>query len=73
MFNVGDYARHQSTGQLGQVVGYGHEIVNGVYLPTLKVQVVEAVGGEKSFIEDLASVWQQQEQKKGSEMGFLRD
>lgn len=72
MFNVGDYARHQSTGQLGQIVGYGHEIVDGVYLPTLKVQVVEAPGGEKSFVEDLASVWQQQEQRNISEMGSHR-
>lgn len=71
MFNVGDYARHQSTGQTGQVVGYGHEIVDGVYLPTLKVQVVEAPGGERSFVEDLASVWQQ-EQRKMAEMANQR-
>ncbi|WP_277883981.1 hypothetical protein [Nostoc sp. FACHB-888] len=39
MLNIGDYALHQQTGQFGQVIGYGHEIINGTYFTTLKVKL----------------------------------
>ncbi len=40
MFNIGDYARHQSMGYLGTVFGYGRWIDNGTYLSTLRVRIL---------------------------------
>lgn len=58
MLNIGEYAQHKTTGKLGQVVAYGHEIRDSVYLPTLKVEIVSDTGrGEKTFVEDLSSTW----------------
>jgi hypothetical protein len=58
MLNIGDYALHKATGKLGQVVAYGHEILDSVYLPTLKVEVVnEAQIDERTFLEDLYNRW----------------
>lgn len=58
MLNIGDYALHKITGNLGQVVAYGHEILDSAYLPTLKVEVVSEAGiGQRSFVEDLTSRW----------------
>lgn len=65
MLNIGDYAHHRSTGNVGKVVAYGHQIVDGVYLPTLKVevQVVNERGKKKRiFIEDVFQEWMQVEQ-----------
>ncbi len=65
MLNIGDYAHHHSTGNVGKVVAYGHQIVDGVYLPTLKVevQVVNESGKTKRiFIEDVFQEWMQVEQ-----------
>jgi hypothetical protein len=42
MLNIGDYAIHKTTGNFGQVVAYGHEIVDSVYLATLKVEVIDS-------------------------------
>jgi hypothetical protein len=58
MLNIGDYALHKITGKLGQVVAYGHEILDSAYLPTLKVEVVsDAAIGQRSFVEDLTTRW----------------
>lgn len=59
MFQIGDYALHQKTGQIGQVFGYGHQLINGAYLTTLKVMLKNSqVNGSYSrFIEDLHSTW----------------
>ena len=58
MFQVGDFVQHQQTGCSGKVFGFGHEIVNSVYQPTLIVRVVRpADRNQKSFVEDLSSVW----------------
>ncbi|QDL10197.1 hypothetical protein DP113_21840 [Brasilonema octagenarum UFV-E1] len=59
MLNIGDYAQHQITGQIGQVIGYGHQILHGVYLTTLKVQAnnLQGVENQKKFIEDVYSAW----------------
>jgi hypothetical protein len=58
MLNVGDYALHKITGKLGQVVAHGHEMIDSVYLPTLKVEVVNDTGlSQKTFVEDLTSKW----------------
>ena len=54
MLNIGDYALHKATGKLGQVVAYGHEILDSVYLPTIKVEVVSDTEiDESTFLEDL--------------------
>jgi hypothetical protein len=58
MLNVGDYALHKITGKLGQVVAHGHEMIDSVYLPTLKVEVVNDTElSQKTFVEDLTSEW----------------
>ena len=64
MVQVGDNVLHQQNGYSGKVIGYGHEIRNGVYLPTLKVRVVQGKDqNHKGFIEeDLSSAWQRVEE-----------
>jgi hypothetical protein len=58
MLNIGDYAIHKTTGNFGQVVAYGHEIVDSVYLATLKVEVIDNTGtNKKTFVEDVTSNW----------------
>ncbi|NMG10026.1 hypothetical protein [Brasilonema sp. UFV-L1] len=59
MLNIGDYAQHQITGQIGQVIGYGHQILHGVYLTTLKVRAIngQIVNNQSRFIEDVYSAW----------------
>lgn len=60
MFALGDRVLHKHTGQLGQVIGYGHEILNGVYLTTLKVLVSSSSDlSKKDLVEDLYSRWTQ--------------
>lgn len=63
MFAIGDDVLSQKTGHFGKVVGYGHEMVNGVYLPTIKVLIAESLkSGKKAFVEeDLHSAWIQQQ------------
>ncbi|KAF3891348.1 hypothetical protein DA73_0400037980 [Tolypothrix bouteillei VB521301] len=58
MLEIGDYARHQVTGLIGQVVGYGHEVVQGVYVTTLKVREIANESPDRSrFLEDVYSEW----------------
>lgn len=58
MLKIGDYVRHLSTGDLGQVVAYGHEILDSVYLPTLKVEVVNNTQmNRRIFKEDVFTAW----------------
>jgi hypothetical protein len=59
MFDVGEYVVNQKTGHLGKVIGYGHQIHNGVYITTLKVIVNDsAIDGKRGVIEeDLYSAW----------------
>lgn len=58
MLNIGDYVLHKVTGKLGQVVAYGHEILDSIYLPTLKVEVASDTAiDQKTFVEDLTSQW----------------
>jgi hypothetical protein len=61
MFNVGDYVVNQTTGYLGKVIGYGHQILESGYETTLKVLVAEAEGSRKRgfVVEDLYSAWVQ--------------
>lgn len=58
MFNIGigDRVQHKKSGNLGEVLGHGHRIVDGAYLPTLKVRV--DLGTKiKTIVEDLSSEW----------------
>jgi len=59
MFDVGEYVVHQNTGHVGRVIGYGHQILNGVYTTTLKVLVHDAeIASKRGAIEeDLYSAW----------------
>lgn len=58
LLNVGDYVLHKLTGKLGQVVAHGHEMIDSVYLPTLKVEVVTDTNlNHKTFVEDVTSEW----------------
>lgn len=58
MLSIGDYALHKITGKLGQVVAYGHEILDSAYLPTLRVEIANDTRvGQRSFVEDLTSRW----------------
>ena len=60
MLNIGDYTQHQKTNLLGQVVGYGHEMIEGAYLPTLKVRVIQGAGKQQGdYFEDVSSAWVQ--------------
>lgn len=63
MFAIGDDVLNQKTGHTGKVVGYGHEMVDGVYLPTIKVLIAEDLNtGKKAFVEeDLHSTWIQRQ------------
>lgn len=69
MINIGDYAVHQTTGNVGKVFGYGHQIVDGVYLPTLKVRVSTGTEvNQESFVESLSSEWVLLEEEAPSEI-----
>ncbi len=58
MLNIGDCVLHKQTGRSGKVFGYGYQMVNSAYLPTLIVRVAEAASlSQKSFVEDLSSSW----------------
>ena len=68
MLNIGDYALHKATGKLGQVVAYGHEILDSVYLPTIKVEVVsETEIDERTYLEDLYNKWEPVQKEEHSE------
>ena len=67
MLKIGDYVRHLSTGDLGQVVAYGHEILDSVYLPTLKVEVINNTQiNRRTFMEDVSTAWVLAEQAEAS-------
>ncbi|MCG6134463.1 MAG: hypothetical protein MET45_07335 [Nostoc sp. LLA-1] len=59
MLNIGDYALHQKTGLVGQVLGYGHQVMNGTYVTTLKVRLRKQRGTRRyrRFIEDVYTTW----------------
>lgn len=59
MFAIGDVVIHLKTKHAGKVVGYGHEIVDGVYTPTLKVLIAHTSEPNKRCFmeEDVQSAW----------------
>ncbi len=69
MFKIGDYVIHQATCECGKVVGYGHQIIDNVYLPTLVVRVVGIKHlNKKGLIEDLSCAWISTEGKPNSKV-----
>ena len=44
MQNIGDFVIHRKTRRIGKVVGYGHQIVDAVYQPTLIVRNIKGMG-----------------------------
>lgn len=59
MFNINEYVLNPQTGQVGKVIGYGHEIINNVYTVTLKVLISETAHYPNKLLvlEDLVSAW----------------
>lgn len=67
MLKVGDYVRHLSTGNLGQVIAYSHDIRDSVYQPTLKVEVINPTEiDRRAFVEDVSTAWVLAEQTEAS-------
>ncbi len=67
MLKIGDYVSHLPTGTCGQIVAYGHQMVESVYQPTLTVEVVnDTTDKSKTFLEDLSSAWVLVEQPETS-------
>lgn len=58
MLSLGAYAIHKITGHTGEVSGYGLRVVNGTYLPTLKVRVTTRKRQTRGCcVEDVTSAW----------------
>ncbi len=59
MYTIDERVKHQETGNIGKVIGYGHQILNNVYTVTLKVIVVESANSSKRLfvLEDILSAW----------------
>lgn len=67
MFRTEDYVLHRMFRCSGMVIGYGRRLVNGNYLPTLKVRLANPVRQsrrsiqcdrtQKIIVEDLTSRW----------------
>lgn len=61
MFSIGEQVLNRQTGNIGKVIGYGHEILNGGYTPTVKVLIVRVKnsGRRGALEEDLYLNWTQ--------------
>ncbi|MEJ6482231.1 hypothetical protein N0Y54_13015 [Nostoc punctiforme UO1] len=59
MFNIDEYVLNPRTGQVGKVIGYGHEIINNVYTITLKVLIAKTANSSNRILvlEDIVSAW----------------
>ena len=59
MFNINEYVKHDKTGKVGKVTGYGHELIDNVYTATVKVLISEPANSLKQLdvIEDVISAW----------------
>ncbi len=59
MLRIGDFVQHKQTEVSGVVIGYGHQIIDDIYLPTLVVHLDRSHSvNRKGVIEDLSSKWQ---------------
>ncbi len=65
MFSLGDYVCNQKTGEIGEVIGFGHQILDSGYTTTLKVLVAnpEDSGRKRAIAEDLYSAWTMRSKK----------
>jgi len=62
MFNLDDYVSHKLSGYLGKVVAYGHQMVDGAYLPTIRVRIYnQLTTSQLMFVEDLVPLWERVE------------
>ena len=61
MFNIGEQVLNLKTGHIGKVIGYGHEVLDSGFTPTLKVLMarVKNSGRRGAVEEDLYSNWDQ--------------
>jgi hypothetical protein len=58
MFKTEDYVLHRRFRYAGTVTGYGQRLVDGNYMPTLKVRLSSSVMDSQGIIvEDLTSRW----------------
>lgn len=59
MFKIGDYVQNKKNGYVGKVIGYGHQVANGVYTTTLKVLIDKDENFFKRGVvaEELYSDW----------------
>lgn len=58
MLRIGDFVQHKQTDLTGVVIGYGHQIIDDIYLPTLVVHLDRSsVFSRKGIMEDLSSEW----------------
>jgi hypothetical protein len=56
MFNIGDRVQHKKTGEVGIVIGYGHQFINDFYFTTITVKLLNPTVTE-SIVEDLYTQW----------------
>jgi hypothetical protein len=59
MLRIGEFVLHEKTGHTGIVIGYGHQILGGVYETTLKVLMdyTAALGKDEMIEEDSYLAW----------------
>lgn len=58
MFKAEDYVLHTMFKYSGTVIGYGRRLVNGSYLPTLRVRLASSmIDSQGMVLEDLVSRW----------------
>lgn len=59
MFKTEDYVLHKVFKYSGTVISCGQRLVNGSYLPTLRVRLAcSVIDSQAMVVEDLASRWQ---------------
>ncbi len=56
MFKIGDRVQHKKTGEVGTVVGYGHQMVDNCYSSTIKVRLFREAGIHP-ILEDIFTEW----------------
>lgn len=58
MFKAEDYVLHKMFKYSGTVIGFGRRLVNGSYLPTIRVRLSSSViDSQGMVVEDLVSRW----------------
>ena len=57
MLNLGARVKHQETGNIGIVIGFGKRIVNNKCLSTAKVKIISPKSSNKNTVNDLDAKW----------------